>query len=513
MPSVAMPSVDEPFSLIIFGASGDLTRRKLVPALWSLYAARTLPEPFAIVAVARTQMSHEEFRRRMRDAITEFARIQPPSENVWERFASALFYLSGDPTSPELYLHLEATLAHLESARPGEKGPANRLFYCATPPSLYDDIIQHIGSSGLARQDQGWRRIIIEKPFGHDYESGRALNRQLAEVFSEDQVYRIDHYLGKETVQNLLVFRFANGIFEPIWNRNLVAEVQITVAESIGVETRGSYYEEAGALRDMMQNHLLQLLCLIAMEAPVTFEAERVREEKNKVLQAIRPIEMAHIDEVALRGQYGPGFVANRPVPGYRQEKGVAPDSATETYVALKLQVDNWRWAGVPFFLRTGKRLAEGQRIISIAFREPPKSMFPVGSGVGAQGPDHLTFDLADAAKMSLSFYGKRPGPGMRLDKLSMQFAMRDTDMAGEVLEAYERLILDVMRGDRTLFTTAEGIERLWEVSTPLLEAPSPMRLYHPGSWGPNAVHQLIAPHAWRLPFERTWRDPNKTGS
>jgi glucose-6-phosphate 1-dehydrogenase len=328
-------------------------------------------------------------------------------------------------------------------------------------------------------------------------------------VLSEDQIYRIDHFLGKEAVQNILVLRFANGIFEPLWNRDHIDHVQITVTETIGVEGRGRFYEPIGALRDMVPNHLFQLLAMIAMEPPISFDAEAVRAKKTELLQSVHPIP----PESAARGQYASGTVLGRKVQAYRDEPNVAPDSGTETYVALKLGVDNWRWAGVPFYLRTGKRMAQGQRIISIAFREPPKSMFPAGSGVSSQGPDHLTFDLADAAKMSLSFYGKRPGPGMRLDKLSMQFAMHDTGHIGDVLEAYERLILDAMRGDHTLFTTAEGIERLWEVSTDLLESPPPVRFYEPGSWGPNAIHQLIAPHAWRLPFERVWRDPNSVGS
>jgi glucose-6-phosphate 1-dehydrogenase len=325
------------------------------------------------------------------------------------------------------------------------------------------------------------------------------LNGQLHEVFKEEQIFRIDHFLGKEPAQNILAFRFANGLFEPIWNRNFIDHVQIDVPETLGLGKRAGFYEQTGAYRDMVVTHLFQILGFMAMEAPTALEPAPISEEKNKVFRSMLPIVPAEV----VRGQYS----------GYRQEEGVDPDSDAETFVALKCHIDNWRWAGVPFFLRTGKRLAEGQRIISIAFREPPKSMFPPGSGVGAQGPDHLTFDLADASKMSLSFYGKRPGPGMRLDKLSLQFAMRDTGLVGEVLEAYERLILDAMRGDRTLFTTAEGIERLWQVSTPLLETPPPVRLYEPGSWGPKPIHQLIAPHAWRLPFERAWRDPNKLGS
>jgi glucose-6-phosphate 1-dehydrogenase len=285
------------------------------------------------------------------------------------------------------------------------------------------------------------------------------------------------------------------------------------VAESIGVEKRGGYFDSAGITRDIIQNHMLQLVSLVAMEPPVAFEADPVRDEKVKVIRALREFPPKREEENVVRGQYADGSVLGEKAIAYRKELNVAPDSRTETYAAMKIFVDNWRWADVPFYLRTGKRLAEGQRIISIAFREPPKSMFPSGSGVGAQGPDHLTFDLADASKMSLSFYGKRPGPGMRLDKLSLQFAMKETDHIGDVLEAYERLILDAMRGDHTLFTTAEGIERLWEVSVPLLEAPPPVRFYAPGSWGPNAIHQLVAPHAWRLPFERAWRDPNAEGA
>ena len=302
----------------------------------------------------------------------------------------------------------------------------------------------------------------MEKPFGTDLASAVSLNAKLHEVFAEDQIFRIDHFLGKEPAQNILAFRFANGLFEPIWNRNFIDHVQIDVPETLGLGKRAGFYEATGAYRDMVVTHLFQILAFMAMEPPTALEPAPISEEKNKVFRSMLPIEPKDV----VRGQY----------TGYRAEDGVDPESDTETFIALKCSIDNWRWAGVPFFLRTGKRLAEGQRIISIAFREPPKSMFPAGSGVGAQGPDHLTFDLADASKMSLSFYGKRPGPGMRLDKLSLQFAMHDTGLIGDVLEAYERLILDAMRGDHTLFTTAEGIERLWEVSTPLLEAPPPVR-------------------------------------
>jgi glucose-6-phosphate 1-dehydrogenase len=342
-------------------------------------------------------------------------------------------------------------------------------------------------------------RVVMEKPFGTDLASAVSLNARLHEVFAEPQIYRIDHFLGKEPAQNILAFRFANGLFEPIWNRNFIDHVQIDVPETLSLGGRAAFYEKTGAYRDMVVTHLFQILAFVAMEPPTALEPAPIGEEKNKVFRSMLPIDPADV----VRGQYA----------GYRAEEGVDRESETETFIALKCCIDNWRWAGVPFYLRTGKRMAAGQRIISIAFREPPKSMFPAGSGVGSQGPDHLTFDLADASKMSLSFYGKRPGPGMRLDKLSLQFAMHDTALVGDVLEAYERLILDAMRGDRTLFTTADGIERLWEVSAPLLEAPPPVRSYDPGSWGPNAIHRLVAPHAWRLPFERVWRDPNPVGS
>ena len=494
-----MPSGDDPFALIIFGASGDLARRKLMPALWSVYAARTLPEPFAILGVSRTEMSDHEFRLRTREAVTEFARVQPPSDHVWDRFASSLFYFAGDPKDPELYPRLAARLAELEARR---GGPVNRLFYCSTPPSVYDDIVQNIGASGLARTDGGWTRIVIEKPFGRDYESARALNQQLAAVFTEDQVYRIDHYLGKETVQNILVFRFANQIFEPLWNRIHVNHVQITVSEELGVENRGAYYEEAGALRDMVQNHILQLLCLIAMEPPVTFDAAPVRDEKNKVMEAIRPVDPARVDDVAVRGQYTSGFVIGKPAPGYREEKGVARDSRTETYAALKLHVDNWRWAGVPFFLRTGKRLPKRASEIVIRFHRTPHMIFR-RSPTGVE-PNLLVIRIQPDEGIGLRLTAKTPGPDLKLAPVTMDFRYGEV-FGSQSPEAYERLLLDAIHGDATLYARADWVEQAWKILQPILDAwaaggePAP---YEAGTWGPSAADEFIKREggAWHTP-------------
>ncbi|HZF83660.1 MAG TPA: glucose-6-phosphate dehydrogenase, partial [Burkholderiaceae bacterium] len=454
--------------------------------LFHLCSAGFIPD-WRIVGVSLDDIDVEGFKAIARSALDEFG-SRKTSPAAWERFAAQLDYVplaAGAPALKEAVARAEASLGV----------ECRRLHYLSVPPSAALPVVRMLGEAELVERS----RIVMEKPFGTDLASARVLNAKLHEVFDESQIFRIDHFLGKEPAQNILAFRFANGLFEPIWNRNFIDHVQIDVPETLGLGKRSGFYEQTGAYRDMVVTHLFQILGFMAMEPPTSLDPEHIGEEKNKVFRSMLPILPGDV----VRGQYS----------GYRSEEGVDPDSDTETFIALKCHIDNWRWAGVPFYLRTGKRMAEGQRIISIAFREPPKSMFPPGSGVGAQGPDHLTFDLADASKMSLSFYGKRPGPGMRLDKLSLQFAMTDTGLAGEVLEAYERLILDAMRGDRTLFTTAEGIERLWEVSQPLLDAPPPVRLYEPGSWGPKPVHQLIAPHAWRLPFERAWRNPNKTGS
>ena len=476
-----------PHVVVLFGATGALSQRKLFSGLFHLSSAGFIPG-CRIIGVSLDEFTPDDFREFGREALQEFSSRKVTAE-AWNAFAANLDYvpLAAGASS------LKAAVERAEKSFGGAE--TRRLHYLSVPPSAALSAVHMLGEARLVDR----ARIVMEKPFGVDLKSAVSLNARLHEVFNEDQIFRIDHFLGKEPAQNILAFRFANGLFEPIWNRNFIDHVQIDVPEKVDLGKRVGFYETIGAYRDMVVTHLFQILAFMAMEPPTALEPVSISEEKNKVFRSILPIKPTDV----VRGQYN----------GYRTEEGVDPESDTETFIALKCSIDNWRWAGVPFYLRTGKCLAEGQRIISIAFREPPRSMFPADSGVGAQGPDHLTFDLADASKMSLSFYGKRPGPGMRLDKLSLQFAMHDTGLVGNVLEAYERLILDAMRGDHTLFTTADGIERLWEVSTPLLEAPLPVRLYAPRSWGPNAIHQLIAPHTWRLPFERAWRDPNAVGA
>ena len=475
-----------PQVVVLVGATGDLSRRKLLPGLFHLSSTGFIPG-YRIIGVSLDDLNADSFRAFAREALDEFS-TRKVTDAAWSAFAACLDYVP-------MAAGAAALKAAVEKAEQPFAGNSRRLHYLSVPPNAALSAVRLLGEAALVERS----RIVMEKPFGTDLASAVSLNAKLHEVFAEDQIFRIDHFLGKEPAQNILAFRFANGLFEPIWNRNFIDHVQIDVPETLALGKRSKFYEATGAYRDMVVTHLFQILAFMAMEPPTALDPAPISEEKNKVFRSMLPVEPTEV----VRGQY----------IGYRSEEGVDPRSDTETFIALKCSIDNWRWAGVPFFLRTGKRLAEGQRIISIAFREPPKSMFPPGSGVGEQGPDHLTFDLADASKVSLSFYGKRPGPGMRLDKLSLQFAMHETGLIGDVLEAYERLILDAMRGDHTLFTTAEGIERLWAVSAPLLESPSPVRTYAPGSWGPNAIHQLIAPHAWRLPFERLWRDPNPLGA
>jgi len=468
----------KPHVIVLFGATGDLSRRKLLPGLFHLVQAGLVPE-CRIVGTSLDDIDDDGFRQFARGALDEFAR-HGVTDQEWEDFARNLSFVSTE-TGPE-------GLAKAVSDAENELGAEPlRLHYLSVPPKAAKVVVKTLDEAGLVERS----RIIMEKPFGTDLASSLQLNIALHEVFAEHQIFRIDHFLGKEAALNILAFRFANGLFEPIWNREHIDHVQIDVPETLSLDRRAPFYEATGAYRDMVVTHLFQVMAFMAMEPPTALEPRAITEEKNKVFRSMLPIQPENV----VRGQY----------TGYRGEPGVSAHSETETFIALKAEIDNWRWAGVPFFLRTGKRMAEGKRI-SIAFREPPKSMFPIGSGVGAHGPDHLTFDLADASKLSLSFYGKRPGTGLKLDKLSLQFALHETDRAADVLEAYERLIYDAMSGDRTLFTNAEGIERLWELSTPLIENPPPVRPYAPGSWGPNAIHQLVAPHAWRLPFERVWR-------
>jgi glucose-6-phosphate 1-dehydrogenase len=469
-----------PHVIVLFGATGDLAKRKLLPGMAHLVESALAPK-IRVVGTSLEDLTPDEFRALTKEAVNSFG-THKLTEEQWNAFAGRITYVP-QGAGPEA---LAAAVADAEA----ELGPdVQRLHYLSVPPKAARAVITMLKDANLVERS----RVVMEKPFGTDLASAIELNDFVHETFRERQIFRIDHFLGKEAAQNILAFRFANGLFEPIWNRNFIDHIQIDIPETLGLDQRANFYESTGAFKDMVVTHLFQVMAFVVMEPPTALEPRAISEEKNKVFRSMLPI---HCDDV-VRGQYG----------GYREEKGVARDSDTETFIALKVGIDNWRWAGVPIYLRTGKKMADGMRIISIAFKEAPRTMFPAGSGVGSQGPDHLTFDLADASKVSLSFYGKRPGPGMKLDKMSMQFSTQETAQLGDVLEAYERLILDAMRGDHTLFTTAEGIESLWDRSTQLLEDPPPVKLYQPGTWGPNAIHQLIAPNAWRLPFERAWRE------
>jgi len=481
-----MPS--DPCVIVMFGASGDLARRKLLPALFDLARHACLAPRFRLLGFARTPMSDDDFRKHA----SEFLPKNPHTVRGYSQqdFEQQLLYFSGNYDDPHAYVQLTQRLSELD--REGNLG-GNRLFYLATPPSVYTEIIKQLGIAGLAKpaREESWARVIIEKPFGHDLASCRDLNRRVLEVFDESQVYRIDHYLGKETVQNSLVFRFGNGIFEPLWNRNYVDHVQITAAESLGVESRAAFYESAGALRDMVQSHMLQLTSLMAMEAPATFGATPVRNEKIKVLQSIRPFTEETIWKSVVRGQYGPGKIEGRPVPGYRQEPGVKPDSATETYVALKLYVDNWRWNGVPFYLRTGKRLSQAHTQIAIQFKEAPHNVF---RGQNAE-PNSLVLNIQPSEGISMSFGAKAPGAQMQIRPVTMDFGYRQA-FGGESRDAYATLLNDCIRGDATLFDRADSVEAAWELVDPILDAWSkasapPFPNYPAGSQGPRAADDL----------------------
>ena len=472
----------DPHVIVLFGATGDLARRKLLPGLLRLFDAGLLPE-CRILGTSLEALDDAGFARIAKEGCDQFASPAVMAA-AWDEFSALLRYVSQVDGPAGLAAAVQSCEAELDA----EPGNTRRLHYLSIPPGAARTVVTTLGEAGLAER----ARVVMEKPFGTDLASARSLNAHVRSVFDESEIFRIDHFLGKEAALNILAFRFANGLFEPIWNRQHIDHVQIDVPETLSIATRAEFYESAGAFRDMVVTHLFQIMAFVAMEPPTALEPGAINEEKNKVFRSMLPIR----SEDVVRGQFA----------GYREIEGVDPDSQTDTFVALRCWVDNWRWAGVPFFLRTGKRLAEGARIVSIAFNEPPRSMFPRGSGVGSLGPDHLTFDLADSSKLSLSFYGKRPGPGFVLDKLSMQFATHDTDDEKNVLEAYERLIHDAMAGEQTLFTSSEGIERLWEVAADLIEHPPRVHPYFPGSWGPEAMHTVVAPYTWRLPFERQWR-------
>ncbi len=475
----------EPAIVVIFGASGDLTRRKLVPALHSLTCEGLVPPETRVIGIARSDLTDDAFHKQLFEGVEAYARFHPGICERWPLFEGRLSYLQGDYDDPETCRRLEQRLAEIDAAV-GTR--ANRLFYLATPPSLYPVIVEQLGRSRLNHSD-GWTRIIIEKPFGHDQQSAHRLNEQVHATFDEHQVYRIDHYLGKETVQNILTFRLANAIFEPLWNRNYVDHVQITVSETVGVAHRAGYYEKAGVLRDMFQNHLLQLMCLTAMEPPAIFEANALRDEKVKVLRAI------HAGERSVRAQY----------EGYRAKEGVAPDSQTPTYAALELFVDNWRWNGVPFYLRSGKSLRGKTTEIAIQFKRVPILLFPMSQDE-RMSPNILSLCLQPDEGIHLLFEAKVPGAGMRTRSVDMEFHYSD-DFPSETLpEAYERLLLDAMQGDASLFARADEIELAWGLIDPILEgwkqpgAP-PLASYEPGTWGPPEADDLLARdgRAWLL--------------
>ncbi|MEW6750384.1 MAG: glucose-6-phosphate dehydrogenase [Candidatus Latescibacterota bacterium] len=488
--------VPDPCSVVIFGASGDLTRRKLVPALWRLEQQRRLPEAFVLMGVARRELDDDAFRRAVGEALREFVPGYDPQAAA--AFLAKAFYVQGAYDDQATYTALQARLVKLERER-GTHG--NRCFYCAVPPQVYHSVVEQLGAVRLNCEGDGgcgWVRIIVEKPFGRDLESACALNRSLHRVFDEQQIYRIDHYLGKETVQNILVFRLGNSIFEPLWNRRYVDHVQITAAESAGVEHRAGFYDSAGALRDVVQNHLLQVLSVIAMEPPSSFDAESLQIEKLKVLKSVRPLSVGEVDRFAVRGQYGPGESGGERVPGYREEEGVAPASRTETYAALALTLDNWRWQGVPFYVRTGKRLRDRFSAVTLQFRQPPHVIFPSPEELPAS---LLTMRIQPGEGISLSFSGKVPGPDVRLGNVEMDFDYAETFGAPSP-EAYETLLLDCMRGDPTLYASSDWIEKSWELLMPVLEAwsaPSARQVpvYPAGSWGPREADRLL---------DREWR-------
>jgi glucose-6-phosphate 1-dehydrogenase len=476
-----------PATLVIFGASGDLTRRLLAPAITHLLRDGSISSDFAIVGLARTAYSDQDFREYLKGGAREFT---PPTQGRPGELPATVQYLAGNFGDPGLYAKLKQALEAIENKR---GGPRNRIFYLATPPEADPEIVKFIGEQSLARPENGWARVVVEKPFGRDLDTGMALNKELATVFQERQIYRIDHYLGKETVQNIFVLRFANGIFEPLWNNRYIDHVQIAVAETVGVGHRAGYYEEAGVVRDMFQNHLLQLLCLTAMEPPVAFEADAVRAEKVKVLQSIRPFPEVGIDDWAVRGQYASGVVEGKTVPAYREEEKVNPQSTTATYAAVRFAIDNWRWAGVPFYVRSGKRLAERVSEIAIEFKRVPHPLF--SRAVGTLNPNVLRLRIQPGEGVSLKFDAKIPGTVMQVQSVYMDFPY--SKLGAPIQGGYERLLLDVTHGDQTLFTRGDEVEHAWRVVMPLLKAwekqkPGDFPNYAAGTWGPEAADKFL---------------------
>ena len=498
-PGPAPVSPAETGTVIIFGATGDLARRKLIPALYSLRCFGGLSSRCEVIGTGRTPLSGDEFRARMREAVTAAAPDGiGPGDSRWPDFEQRLHYLTGDPTDPAFYPRLAAKL---EARRSAGASP-NSLFYVATPASLARPIIEGLGAAGLARNGNGWSRIVLEKPFGRDLQSARELNRVVSEVFPEEAVFRIDHYLGKETVQNLLVFRFGNSLFEPVWNRNYVEYVEITAAEALGVEHRAAFYEETGALRDMVTNHLLQLLTLTAMEPPAGFDGDTVRDQKVQVLRAIQPMTAGEVARRTVRGQYGPGTLDGAPVPGYRDEPGVARASPVETFAAIEFHVANWRWAGVPFYVRTGKRLGRRMTEIRVHFRQTPRSLFANPAEAAAE-PNLITLRIQPDEGITITFAAKQPGLEMRPLPVEAEFAYARS-FPSRLPDAYATLLLDAMRGDGTLFTRRDEVEAAWRIITPIEEAwtqlPGPRFPNYPaGTDGPPTVQTLMEQrgHRW----------------
>lgn len=493
----------EPTVFAIFGGAGDLTWRKLAPALYDLSLDRSMPDHFSILVVDRLDLNDDKLRQHLHEGVNEFSRRGKVKDDDWGEFARHIHYQQGDFKKPETYTALGEQCAQLEKEWDTK---VHRVFYMATPPIMFGEIPKCLGEAGLSR-DRERARIVIEKPIGRDLESARALDGILTNSFHECQIFRIDHYLGKETVQNILAFRFANPLFEPIWNRRYVDYVTITVAEEVGVEHRGGYYEHAGALRDMVQNHLMQLLCLVAMEPMVSFDADEIRNKKVDVLHAVRPIPHDAVHQYVVRGQYGKGWINGKEACGYREEDRVSPDSQTETFVALKLFVDNWRWQGVPFYLRTGKRLTRQDSEIAIQFRPVPHQSFPPEATLDWQ-PSRLVMAIQPDEGIVLRFQAKHPGAKMRLRTVDMRFNYQDT-FTERSPDAYETLLWDVMRNDATLFMRADQVEAAWRLLMPVLEVwavapPSDFPNYAAGTWGPETTQGLIAQpgHSWPLPAE-----------